>query len=408
MAGERTCNETGDRSGGARRWSGSLLAVAVLSMAVCATGGAVRADGPDEAHSLADRFAGAGKAADAKPTDAVAPKPAADKDAAALEAYENEMLARAREEARARTDAELAREQQAAAEQRRRLDAEESSRKLSERLRAAREARRAKEALEKAQAEVAERERRAAEADALRLKAEAELKARAEGEAAARAKAAADAAEEARARAVARLVERRQHLADRIANDAPLAATPAALGGPSVPAGEAAAAEPIDGRTVTVLLVMNAGNKGIRRWNKNADPMLCVDDKCYISRGMTSAAKSLARTRAFGPGVALGDRAGACRNTLVCAFRGVSLASDKGWMQPIDLRILRHDRRTAQLVSADRTCRAERGALSCSVVVEGGDYRAWIVPEPTAEKAGPAAIEAALRAELVVERGGAQ
>ncbi|MBL8565359.1 MAG: hypothetical protein JNM89_06550 [Hyphomicrobiaceae bacterium] len=364
-----------------------LTAAAALFAATGITAGPTLADGGDPAHMLADRFAASGK----KPAAvAVAPSPSAKARDESLKAYEDEMLARARTEAEARAKADLAREEQIAAE-RKRAETEENGRKLSERLRAAREARRAKEAQDRSEAEARMRAEKAAEETAALRRADEEMKARSE--------AAAKAAEQSLGMARDRFAEHRKRLAEKIARQ--LAAHPPhALGGPvqAISAGD----ERFDGRTVTVLLVMDAGKKGIRRWNKNADPMLCVDESCYISRGPDTAAKAISRSKAFGPGVALGERAGACRDKLVCAFRGVALTSEKGWMQPIDLRILRHDRRAAHLVSADKSCRVQRGRLSCSGVIDGGDYRAWIVPEPTAERAGSEALQAALQTHLAV------
>ncbi len=393
MADAETSYEAFARACAPRRLSALLTAAAALFAAAGVAAVPALADGGDAAHTLADRFAAGGKQQAAAPaTSAPASKTKARDES--LKAYEDEMLARARAEAEARAKADLAREEMIAAE-RKRAETEESGRKLSERLRAAREARRAKEAQERNEAEARMRAEKAAEETAALHRTNEELKARNE--------AAAKAAEQSLAVARDRFAEHRKRLAAKIERQ--LAAPPPhALGGP-VPAIDANE-ERFDGHTVTVLLVMDAGKKGIRRWNKNADPMLCLDESCYISRGPDTAAKAISRSKAFGPGVALGERAGACRDKLVCAFRGVPLASEKGWMQPIDLRILRHDRRTAHLVSADKTCRVQRGRLSCSGVIDGGDYRAWIVPEPTAERAGSEALQAALQAHLTVTGGG--
>jgi len=156
---------------------------------------------------------------------------------------------------------------------------------------------------------------------------------------------------------------------------------------------------------VTVLLAMDPGHRGIRRWRPHtADPMVCLADRCYISAGADSPARELSRGRAFGPGVALGVRAGACRGSLTCVFRNVDLGGQTGWLQPIDLRILRHDRRQTLPVSSDATCDVRRHRLTCAETVTAPDYRAWIVPEGTADRAGPEALEQALESGLE-ERG---
>lgn len=388
------------------RCAASAFALLVATAAVVPA----PADADDKAHAIADQFSGASaaKKANGGTSDATD----------SLKSYEDEMLARAREEAQARAKADLAAAEEKAARERAEaaaaaaraadqakadaqakaaVSADDEARALSERLRAAREAHEAKQAAEREAAAAAERAAAESEARAAALAA-AEAKRR----------------EASLAMARARLAERARHLGERAENArlARLASEATAVRAAADAAEwerssrDAAGAEPANadigegGGTVTVLIVMDAGSRGIRRWNKTADPMLCVDETCYISRGAATPAKRISRSKAFGPGVALGERAGDCRNQLVCAFRGVVLENGRSWMQPIDLRIMRHDRREAKLVVADPTCSVTTGKLVCTRTVTSGDYRAWIVPETLAERAGAKAIEAALVAEL--------
>lgn len=149
-------------------------------------------------------------------------------------------------------------------------------------------------------------------------------------------------------------------------------------------------------RRVTVLLVMDVGGKGIRRWSKTADPMLCVHEYCFLSRGPDKSAVRHSRRVAFGPGVALGQRGLACRSSPACVFRNIDLGAAEARLQPIDLKILRHDRREAELVRADETCALEAGELVCEQPVVGKTWRAWIIPETVAEEAGTRALKRAL------------
>lgn len=153
-------------------------------------------------------------------------------------------------------------------------------------------------------------------------------------------------------------------------------------------------------RHVTVLLRMEPGDKGIRRFDKTADPMLCVAESCYISRGPDRPAERIERWQAFGPFVALGSRAGACNNSLGCVFRDVDLEAAAALIQPVDLRIVRHDRRQAREASADATCRMRRGRLACERTLSGGTWSAWVVPESLARQAGAAALANALDTDL--------
>ncbi len=153
-------------------------------------------------------------------------------------------------------------------------------------------------------------------------------------------------------------------------------------------------------RRVTILLIMNVGKKGIRRWSKTADPMLCIRDKCYLSQGPSSPAKELLRSKAFGPGVALGMRGLSCRSSPACIFREVNLRSRSASLQPVDLKILRHDRRESRLIEADHSCTMVAGRLSCDKIFGTRDWRAWVVPEAVADWAGSNVLEAALHSGL--------
>jgi colicin import membrane protein len=148
------------------------------------------------------------------------------------------------------------------------------------------------------------------------------------------------------------------------------------------------------GTTVTVLLALEPGTYGIRRGSRAADPVLCLGKSCYVSKGAGVAARKSERGSVLGPFNTLGGRAGACRGSLTCVFRGVDLAASP-LMQPVDMHILKHDKREPLAVGADTTCRVADGRLACARIVEGKGWRALIVPEPVAEAAGADALKAA-------------
>jgi len=142
---------------------------------------------------------------------------------------------------------------------------------------------------------------------------------------------------------------------------------------------------------------MEPGTYGIRRGGaKIADPVLCTREGCYVSAGTDQSAVFLPGRKALGFGNTWGARAGACRNTLGCVFRGVELGVLPGFLQPVDLHILKHDRRRGQMINADSTCDLERGRLLCQGGLLREDYALWIVPENLAAAAGPSALERAL------------
>jgi len=149
---------------------------------------------------------------------------------------------------------------------------------------------------------------------------------------------------------------------------------------------------------VTVLLILEPGTYGIRRRGpKVADPVLCIPgDGCYVSTGADQPAVFMPGRRALGFRNTLGARAGACRGSLGCVFRGIDLGSLPGYLQPVDLHILKHDRRQVHAVLADSGCRAEAGQLQCTHGIHAEDYTMWILPESLAAAAGPAALERAV------------
>lgn len=150
----------------------------------------------------------------------------------------------------------------------------------------------------------------------------------------------------------------------------------------------------------TILLVIEHGRRGIRRFDKSGDPILCLDETCFVGAGPDRPAVRMSRARAFGPGNTFGGRAGACSHSLTCVLRSVDLGGDAVVIQPIDLRVMYHDRRERAEVRGDSDCSLNAGRLSCRFSVKGSDWRAWIVPERLAAKAGPEALEAALDAGL--------
>ncbi|MDH4982594.1 hypothetical protein [Hyphomicrobium sp. D-2] len=186
--------------------------------------------------------------------------------------------------------------------------------------------------------------------------------------------------------------------------DAPAvkASVPAAK--PGAKANTAARARPAAANTypqrVTVLIEMDARRHGFMGEKMTANPVLCVADSCYVSNGSTMPATAMNRNKTLGPGNTLGRNASVCRNDTTCVFRGVLLPSANTTIQPVDMGMLRHDRREIRSVKPDTSCQARNGQLSCATPIVASRYRAWIVPEQVAEAAGSRALENALDAGL--------
>jgi hypothetical protein len=124
--------------------------------------------------------------------------------------------------------------------------------------------------------------------------------------------------------------------------------------------------------------------------------VLCTREGCYISAGADAAAYFLPGHAALGIANTWGARAGACRQNLGCVFRGVEINAIPGYLQPVDLHILKHDRRRGQVISADSACLIVAGHLSCNRGIYAEDYVMWVVPENIASAAGAAALERAV------------
>lgn len=383
-----------------------LFITLTATLVLPAVADAAQAGNP-AAEALANKFAGASDEARQKKEAEQKAKREAEAAATAAKAVEErkaeeaDMLARARAEAEER-DAAATRDEDA-----KRLEAQRAEAQRLEAERKVAEAKAAAEKVEQAKAEAA----KAAEAKALeeQRRADEERRAAAEAE---KAKAAARDAEEAALEAARqREAEALSEKLKRVREERPAPKSvfeQAEPGMPSAPAISfddrplerrltempAAPASTIATGAVTVVLAMDPGTYGIRRGNKTADPVLCVDTGCYVSAGAATDAKWMAKGLALGPINTLGTRAGACRGSLVCVFRNVDLSAT-GRLQPVDLHYLRHDRREVMAVKADPDCTAGSDHLVCSRVIEAKGWRAWIVPEAVAEKAGAAALQKA-------------
>jgi colicin import membrane protein len=95
--------------------------------------------------------------------------------------------------------------------------------------------------------------------------------------------------------------------------------------------------------------------------------------------------------------VPTGQRAGACRQHLGCVFRGIELRRLPAYLQPVDLHILKHDRRRPHEVAGDSACRTGSGHLVCERGIYAEDYAMWIVPERMADAVGPVVLEEAVQ-----------
>jgi hypothetical protein len=147
---------------------------------------------------------------------------------------------------------------------------------------------------------------------------------------------------------------------------------------------------------VTILLVMDPRKRVFAAYPPTANPVLCIGQGCYVSGGAGAPAKYMPRFSALGPANSIGRRAGPCRSQLTCVFRDVELRGGYGQIQPVDMGLLHHDRREIRGVRPDPTCDLVSGRLFCAEPTVAEGYRAWIVPEVIATKAGAEVLREAL------------
>jgi colicin import membrane protein len=336
----------------------------------------------------------------------------AEEEARSAEIARQAELARKAEEERRLAEARRAEEQARVAEEARRAEAQrraDEERRIAEKLRADEEARVAEALRQAERLRQAEFERRVAQqkaeeaqkrAEAQRLADEANRRARLEAERDLEGQRLADrlrqAREEREAREIARMALGGPDTAPPVEQRSSEPRAEKEATGPATPYSAPPAQDLREAGRVAVLLLMEPGDRGIRRNNKSADPVLCGYDDCYVSNGSSHAASMYSSRRALGFFRTWGQRAGACNNSLGCVFRDVDLESLERQVMPVDMRVVRHDRREMQHISATSDCGLEGGRLACRTDVRSDDYVMWIVPESLAEKAGPAALERAL------------
>jgi hypothetical protein len=136
---------------------------------------------------------------------------------------------------------------------------------------------------------------------------------------------------------------------------------------------------------VTVLLQMESSAQHRRR-HESMDPVLCLTDGCYVSNGPEHPASFLHGRKATRFGNAISRRAGACNRAYTCVFRNVEIGALPAEIQPVDIRVLRHDRRAPESVDALSTCRGTSGRLACTGAIHGDGYTMWVIPEQVAAR----------------------
>ena len=154
----------------------------------------------------------------------------------------------------------------------------------------------------------------------------------------------------------------------------------------------------------TILMVLAASDGRPINSERAADPILCLTEGCYVSNGSQAQASYHSFNQSLSLTGRIGRGAGACNHSRTCVFRDVDLGTATALVQPIDLKLVRHDRREQREVTIDNTCRVIEGRLSCSRPVRTATYALWVVPEHLAREIGPDKLANAANDGLLTSR----
>jgi hypothetical protein len=145
---------------------------------------------------------------------------------------------------------------------------------------------------------------------------------------------------------------------------------------------------------VTVLLVLGTDVNEAALAPK-PDPIICLDQRCWISNGLEAPARPLPRSEAVALKSSAGATSDSCSGKSACVFRDVAISSD-AQIQVVELGDSRGVASNPYSIAADASCRKDDGALVCDNALVTHEFRIWIVPEPTAQTIGAAALEDAV------------
>jgi hypothetical protein len=187
----------------------------------------------------------------------------------------------------------------------------------------------------------------------------------------------------------------------------PAVSEPAAIGkpvptAPPPPTAPPAATEPSNEPSneangqprVTVLLVLDTdGNDKIAA--VKPDPIICFDQRCWISNGLEAPARPMPRSEAVALKSTDSATSDSCSGKSACAFRNIAIGPGSQ-IEVVEVGESRGVADGSYTVAADPSCRKEDGDLVCDNALVTHGFRIWIVPEPTAQAVGPAGLEDAV------------
>lgn len=146
----------------------------------------------------------------------------------------------------------------------------------------------------------------------------------------------------------------------------------------------------------TVLLVLDPDGAGI---GFKPDPIICMDNLCWLSNGIGSPAVSMSRNQAVALQTTDTVTADSCTGKSGCVYRNVTI-DPRQRLDVIEVGEGGGASAGAYTVAADKSCRKEGEALVCNNGLTTQNFRIWVVPETTAEAAGLSSLEDAVAEDL--------
>lgn len=210
----------------------------------------------------------------------------------------------------------------------------------------------------------------------------------------------------ARAEELERHQQRTQQVATRPAT--PDVSLPAASAPPVAPVSKLAAlppkpaaetsvvlhTEPPEPRisTATVLLVLDPDGSGL---DIKPDPIICIDNSCWLSSGMSAPARRMPRNQAVALEGTAGMTAESCSGKSGCVYRDVAIDPSER-IDVIEVGEGGGASVGAYTIAVDQSCRATGQSLICDNGLATRNFHIWAVPEATAEAAGALRLENAV------------
>ncbi len=162
---------------------------------------------------------------------------------------------------------------------------------------------------------------------------------------------------------------------------------------PQAPPPDVAAPTPA---TATILLVLDPDGAGI---GFKPDPIICIDNRCWLSNGLGSPARAMNRNDAVTLQSTADLTADSCSGKSGCVYRNIPI-DPATRIDVIEVGEGGGASAGAYTAAADQSCRKDGEALVCDNGLATQNFRIWLVPEATANAAGVTSLENAVAENL--------